>query len=221
MGAGARGDFLAHIHQAVKGRIRQVHEDAVEAGQRDHHLSYQYPRAQSLKGMMHTLRALGLVERTGETEAPVEVDEQEGWQRRRYWRIIPGTEGDEKWLDPVGWLIGRKGIAAPPVKVPPRPGPVSPPSMPGRVTRPTRPRAAPAPTPSPPPAPAAAFQIAPLPNQRGPATRTLVDYLRQLGEQAEGPALEEEMERIGDDIESEWKEVKLHLEEKLARYKLE
>jgi len=59
-----QGDYIAHIHQRVKVRIKELEE----AWQ----IRYQYPRSHSFASLVANLLLLGLLERTGEREEPEE-----------------------------------------------------------------------------------------------------------------------------------------------------
>jgi len=51
---------------------------------------------------LYKLRVLGLIERTRKGEAPIE-----GFERRQYWRIVPGMENSDMWRDPQGHYLQK------------------------------------------------------------------------------------------------------------------
>ncbi len=55
------GDYISRMHRRVKAKYRELAPN------------YQWPRSHSFKSLVLMLERLGLVERTGVTEAPDEI----------------------------------------------------------------------------------------------------------------------------------------------------
>ena len=110
LAVGPEGDYIAHIHQHVKMRLRSE-----RAG-------YVWPRAHSFKALIRNLIKAGLVEATGQRKAGA-LDPALGFQMRTYIRLTPGSEAREEWHNPVRAVLGLPivRVAEPPPR-PPGPG---------------------------------------------------------------------------------------------------
>ena len=103
LAAGPEGDYIAHIHQQVKLRLRLEKP------------GYVWPRAHSFKSLVRNLVRLGLVEPTGARE-PGALDPALGFQQRTFVRLAPGAEDSPLWSNPMG--AGGAGQAAPLLEAP-------------------------------------------------------------------------------------------------------
>ena len=151
-----RGDYIASIHRHLKRRIKELDP------------RYHSPRYHSFVTMMRHLMHLRLVEQTGETETSdvlvlqgdppegmspgdLRLDPDRGFQQRHYYRLIPGSQGDPAWDNPMASIRAIYGIEL--VARPRAPRPVPPEEELERpVRRPRRPgrrRAAPEEIPTP------------------------------------------------------------------------
>lgn len=132
------GDYIAHIHQRVKARIKELEDDFS--------LSYQYPRSHSFASLIANLLLLGLLERTGQREEPEErgagqVGTAGGFEARTYVRLAPGWQGRPEWRNPMAYVAALYAGLAPPEA----PAPSERPPLPQVAPRRRRPRA-PSPT---------------------------------------------------------------------------
>ena len=99
------GDFPAHIHQFVKQKIKAIEQ---EAGRR-----YQYPRQHSFNRMITHLITLGLLERTGHTEAAhgrgqgLPADAQRQLNPRTWVRLTLGSPTRPEWAAYMGYIQNR------------------------------------------------------------------------------------------------------------------
>ena len=139
----SEGDYTSRMHQRLKLFIRSIRPD------------YQYPRRHSFGALINNLLTLGLLERTGQTEEPVErgaaLGSARGFYLRTWVRLAPGSEARDEWADPIGYLARvYPGMRPAGLTLPTRAAPASP------RARPPRPAARPAPPPSP------VFEAAPL-----------------------------------------------------------
>lgn len=174
------GDYIAHIHQRVKARIKELAEEFT--------ISYQYPRAHSFASLVANLLLLGLLERTGRREEPEErgagkVGTGGGFQARTYVRLASGWQGRPEWRNPMAYVVALyAGLAPPEAPAPPPPTPPRPPPpAPRRRRGPAPPRAAPTAPPPPPVVPEA--QLADLEFSRANLVAALL-----VAESATSPA---------------------------------
>lgn len=97
------GDFASSIHQHVKVTLRELRP------------GYQYPRSHSFHTLINQLIALGVLEKTGRTEAAEErgaaLGPSRGFAPRTWIRVVPGAETSNVWADPTGhWALLHPGI---------------------------------------------------------------------------------------------------------------
>ena len=114
------GDYVARIHQRVKGLLRQENPLKILAVFERKGIpvslwpQYQYPRRHSFQTLINDLMTLGLLEKTGMVDEPeergagaigsAEHDGLQGFSLRTWVRLAPGAEGRVEWADPKGYV---------------------------------------------------------------------------------------------------------------------
>ena len=114
-----QGDYIARMHQRVKGYIRETRP------------RYQYPRRHSFQALVSNIMRVGLLEETVVPEAGAEQPEyrgagvlgtEKGFNVRTWVRVVPGKENDPLWNFPVrmseSTKLGTGAGKGPPAKLP-------------------------------------------------------------------------------------------------------
>lgn len=106
---GAEGDYVSHIHQAVKAMLQERAP------------LYHWPRRHSFQALVGRLLWIGLLEKTGQHQDPEDrgagvMGTDQGWRQRVWVRLAPGMEDSPAWTNPMGAVVG--GQPAPQLEAP-------------------------------------------------------------------------------------------------------